>query len=298
MTGTAAAFGLALLATAQAAPPIVDPPPVATVVDLQLDAVQRMTVDVRVNARGPFAFMVDTGASRTVISRELATALALPSAGSALLRDIAGASIVETAHVAKLEVAQVERTALVAPLLDATHLGARGVLGIDALAGTQVLMDFERRQMTVARRSRAPRDEPGTIVVVARRRAGQLIVLDAAVDGVAVRMIVDSGAQSSIGNIALMKRLERRRRRAGQPTTLLSVTGRAVAAQAIDVDDLRIARLHLDRVSISFAALDTFRHFGLEDRPAMLLGMDVLRAFRRVSLDFATRRIRFLPPEG
>jgi hypothetical protein len=34
--------------------------------------------------------------------------------------------------------------------------------------------------------------------------------------------------------------------------------------------------------------------FGLADEPALLLGSDVLEAFRRVSLDFRNRKVRFV----
>jgi hypothetical protein len=44
---------------------------------------------------------------------------------------------------------------------------------------------------------------------------------------------------------------------------------------------------------IAFADVPPFRVFGLSDQPALLLGTDVLGAFRRVSLDFAARKVRF-----
>jgi hypothetical protein len=44
---------------------------------------------------------------------------------------------------------------------------------------------------------------------------------------------------------------------------------------------------------------EVFRRLGLEDKPALLLGMDVLRSFERVSVDFANRKVRFrLPGEA
>jgi hypothetical protein len=46
-----------------------------------------------------------------------------------------------------------------------------------------------------------------------------------------------------------------------------------------------------------FADAHPFKRFDLLKRPAMLLGMDTLRAFRRVSVDFAARKVRFLLPD-
>ena len=41
---------------------------------------------------------------------------------------------------------------------------------------------------------------------------------------------------------------------------------------------------------------ELFNQLGLSNRPAILLGMDVLRMFDRVSIDFANRRVRLAPP--
>ena len=47
---------------------------------------------------------------------------------------------------------------------------------------------------------------------------------------------------------------------------------------------------------IAFADASGFKALGLSDRPALLLGMNVMRAFDRVSIDFAQRRVRFTFP--
>ena len=68
-------------AAAPAVPPgtTIDPPVVVTpiVQPFDLDATRRMAVQVMVGGQGPFSFLVDTGAERTVIARELAERLKL-----------------------------------------------------------------------------------------------------------------------------------------------------------------------------------------------------------------------------
>jgi len=74
------------------------------------------------------------------------------------------------------------------------------------------------------------------------------------------------------------------------------VTGQEVQA------DLGLGRtLELDGVSFAnvqlvFADAPAFAAIGLDRRPALLLGMAQLRLFRRVAIDFATRRILFDVP--
>ena len=49
---------------------------------------------------------------------------------------------------------------------------------------------------------------------------------------------------------------------------------------------------------IAFAETPPFARFGLGKGPALMLGMDALRSFRRVEIDFANRQIRFIVPEA
>src|SRR5690349_13816201 len=51
--------------------------------NFDFDANQRMTVAVNLGATGPYGFIVDTASTRTVISRELATRLAMAPGPSA-----------------------------------------------------------------------------------------------------------------------------------------------------------------------------------------------------------------------
>jgi hypothetical protein len=44
---------------------------------------------------------------------------------------------------------------------------------------------------------------------------------------------------------------------------------------------------------MAFADVPPFKMFGLSNEPALLLGTDILESFRRVSLDFRARKVRF-----
>jgi hypothetical protein len=46
-------------------------------------------------------------------------------------------------------------------------------------------------------------------------------------------------------------------------------------------------------VPIAFADVPPFKMFGLSKEPSLLLGTDLLATFRRVSLDFRARKVRF-----
>jgi hypothetical protein len=47
---------------------------------------------------------------------------------------------------------------------------------------------------------------------------------------------------------------------------------------------------------IAFADVEPFKKLNLVGRPALLLGMDALKLFGRVSVDFANHRVRLMAP--
>jgi len=53
----------------------------------------------------------------------------------------------------------------------------------------------------------------------------------------------------------------------------------------------------LKDLAIVFANAHTFKRLDLENKPALLLGMNAMRAFKKVSIDFASRKLRVVVPE-
>lgn len=295
-------------AQAPVTPVAVDVPDVAaapaTVVDTASDRSRRMTVPVTIAGRGPFAFIVDTGADRTVVSRELAAQLGLAAGKPATLHSMTGAGRVDTVVLGGLDVegrgGERLRTnePIHAPALAEIDLGARGLLGVDSLQGRRVVMDFARNTLTIADAKARERLDRDTIVVTARSRYGQLILVDADIAGTPITVIIDSGAQNTIGNHALRTMLARRGKGAAfRADELIDVTGGRLPVEVAAIGRVRIGGLTIDNVTVAFADAHPFKRFGLLGRPAMLLGVDTLRSFRRVSIDFAARKIRFLLPD-
>lgn len=262
-----------------------------------LDIETRMTVPVQIAGAGPFGFIIDTGAQRSVISRQLATRLGLPAGPDVRVTAVSGTSMVGTVIVPSLSVSTLGAHRIEAPALDARHLGALGMIGIDALQGHALTIDFDRQRMTVTPTAgrKPPRRESDEIVVRARSLFGQLVVTDATVAGHRVRVVLDTGTATSIGNMPL-RRLLTRRGTVGTPTVFTSVLGDELTADYAIVPELTLGPAHVRALPVAFADAPPFRVFGLADRPALLLGMDALRLFRRVYIDFARRELRLLLP--
>lgn len=266
---------------------------------VRTDPYERLTVAVRLSGMGPYRFLVDTGADRTAISRELASHLKLATGEEVELHSTTGASQVATATVPELQVTRKAVKGIEAPLLESVNIGADGILGTDSLALQRVQFDFKAQTMSVVP-SGAPdfADEPGTIVVEARRRNGRLIVTDATANGRHLTVIVDTGSQVTIGNEALRRALQAKDLLPDtHPVDLISVTGEHLTGDYMFLKSLEIGGVVLANLAVVFAPAHTFQQLKLSDKPALLLGMNAIRAFKKVSIDFANRRLRVIVPE-
>ncbi len=256
------------------------------------DIYKRMTAPLRVNDEGPFAFVVDTGANQSVISESLATRLRLPRGPEAALNGVAGEQSAPTTY-ARLGLGRhIERNTRLFVLPD-RGIGGEGMLGLDGLDGQTLTLDFAHEILRIA-----PAEEKLArefdLTVKATERDGQLTLVDADLSGIPITAFIDSGAQNTIGNMALRAHafgLESAKLWA--PTDVISVTGQTIPAEMADLPNLRLGGLRMPNWPVAFADLHTFKMWDLIDRPALLVGVDVLTRFQVVTLDFRRREVRF-----
>jgi predicted aspartyl protease len=110
-------------------------------------------VAVTFNRRLTANLALDTGATKTMISRRIAEQLALHSSGSALVSGIGGTVAASYARIETISVGRAE----VANLLVAVHDFSRspryeGLLGLDFLANFNVAMDTKRQLLVLTPR--------------------------------------------------------------------------------------------------------------------------------------------------
>jgi hypothetical protein len=253
----------------------------------------RLTAGVLVNGRGPYQFIVDSGADTSVVGLRIARELQLPLGTPAILNNMTDSNIVDRVQVEELALGPSKIRYLQLPALREQDLGGAGIIGIDALARSRLMMDFEKRLINVEDAARPARYIRGEIVVTARLKRGQLILTEVTASGMKADAVVDTGSQLTIGNFALRDKLFRRRGAKFETVTAIGVTGKAMDLQLAYIDELRLGPVILRNVPMAFADVPPFQVFGLSDRPSLLLGTDLLETFRRVSLDFRARKVRF-----
>jgi predicted aspartyl protease len=263
------------------------------------DRENRMTVPVRFSGAGPYQFLVDTGADRTAVSHALVARLKLATGGGAELHSVSGVSTIKTARITDVQLTRAKEQSIDAAVLDSAHMGADGIVGVDLLRSQRVQFDFEKQTMSIVPAATPDfRNEPGTIVVRAKRKNGRLVVTDAVANGEQVTVVLDTGSQVSIGNQALRRRLLRDNLVSVERSVELeSVTGQKITGEYMMVRELTIGGVGLTNLAVVFTDAHTFKQLKLDRKPALLLGMNAIRAFKKVSIDFANKKFRVVLPE-
>jgi hypothetical protein len=259
-----------------------------------MDIYKRMTTAVKVAGAGPYQFVADTGANQSVISIEVATKLGLLMGPALPLNGVAGVQLTPTTE-ASVEIGPRPKRQATLSVLPQAAIGAPGMLGLDLLDGAQLTLDFSRQTLTIDNDGRAGMGDE--IRLKAHRRDGQLTLVDADLAGIRVTAFLDSGAQDTIGNMALRDlAVTRYPLTPFRPIPIVSVTGQTIDAQFADLPGLRIGGLSMPSWPVAFADLHTFRMWDLVSRPAVLIGVDILSRFETVCLDFRRDEVRLRLP--
>jgi len=259
------------------------------------DVYRRMTLSVRINGAGPFDFVVDTGANQSVIATELADQLGLRLGPTSPLNGVAGIEDAPTT-TARLEIGRRGALPQTFSLLPRAGIGGDGMLGLDSIGRAALTLDFARQSLRIDSGFGNWRD-PDAIAVKATRRDGQLTLVKVSIGAIRLTAFIDSGAQSTIGNMALRQlAIARSPVVAWAGTRIISSTGQSMTAEIADLPDLRVGDLRLPMWPVAFADLHTFQMWNLVEAPALILGVDILSRFESVCIDFARDEVRFVMP--
>ena len=253
----------------------------------------RLSVGVHVNGRGPYQFIVDSGADSSAVGLRIARSLELPLGSPAILNGMTSRDLVDRVRVAELSFGPSTVRDLELPALRELDLGGDGLLGIDALTRQRLMLDFEKKLIQVEDAARPYKAAPGEIVITARRQHGQLILTRVKASHLPIDAVIDTGTEITIGNMALRDKLIRGNRKSFLTIETIGVTGKPMRLDLARIGILELGPVTLRDVPMAFADVPPFKLFGLERQPAILLGTDVLEHFRKVSLDFRARKVRF-----
>ena len=255
-----------------------------------LDRIGRVVVPVLVDGQGPFRFVVDTGASHSTISPRLVRTLGLTvsKVPSIDLEGVTGSAAVPAVTIETLRAgALVIRNTAVPILTTPMMAGADGILGIAGMTNVTLQVDFERNQVRIAREL-APGIRFDYFRAHTERVAGGLMAIPAYVGNQRVLAIIDTGSERTLGNPALRAALHLSNSpgRLDPVTAVYGATEQVEMGRMVDSPIITVGPLRIAGVSLIYGDFHIFKVWGLEHRPAVILGMDVLGTVTALGFDF------------
>jgi len=291
------------VASAQtAAPPVaevvVTAPEPRYVAPTLRDRIGRIWAPVFIDGQGPFRFVLDTGATTVALSRDAATLLGLrlDRARQVRLRGTTGSSLVPQITVDRIEIGDflVENQRVI--LVDDAFGGADGVLATRLLSDRRIFVEFRKDRIEITR-SRGQPAPLGFTTIPVKFASRQVPWVDAWIGPVKVKAVIDTGAQQTLGNLALRAALAAARRRAMELRNegVIGVTGDVQEGQSAGVPTIRLGNVQVCNARVNFVDLHIFEHWRMLDEPAILIGMDVIGVLDTFILDYRRRELQLLP---
>jgi predicted aspartyl protease len=266
----------------------------------QRDRIGRVWVPVMINEQGPFRLVLDSGAVRSAVNPRVAEALRIPLNRSppVLLRGVTGSAITPTIEVDNLSVGDLSVGPAVLPIVTDAFGGAEGLLGMYGMENKRIYIDFRNDFINVSlSRNRQAGDGFETIPFV--NNSLNLLVVNARVGGTPVRAIIDTGAQTSIGNDALRFALQRQINR--KPHTKDEITGATGDMQTglgAQVSPITLGGIQIRDAHITFGDLHIFEHWKIGAEPALVIGMDILGLVDTLVIDYKRKELHIKPRRG
>lgn len=262
------------------------------------DQIGRIWAPVTINGKGPFRLVLDTGASGSAICASVADLLGMAPDPSrpVLLRGAMGSVAVSTVRVDSFEVGDVIVTSATLPIVPDALGGAQGILGMEGFGDKRVFIDFGRDVITITH-SRNDRPPPGFTSIPVERSATGLLTIHAEVGGVRVHAIIDTGAQTTIGNDAMKAALVRRHAESTL-TQVTDVTSETEDAEVYRSPSIRFGTINIHNARIIYHDLPIFGHWHLSHEPALLIGMDALGLLDVLIIDYRRHELQMRTRAG
>lgn len=269
----------------------------------RLDRIGRVLAPVSVNGQGPFRFILDTGANRSVLSPKLAAQLGLtPAADDAIsVQGVTGSAVLPAVMIDSLQAGDLllVRRQRVPVLAQTVLIDADGILGIDGLVDARVDIDFGADRVVISK-ARGQTNSSGMLKIPVVIRHGGLLRASGMVGRQRVVAIIDTGAERSLGNPALRRLLQSATSTTTDTvtTTVMGATPDLAEGTPIVVSSIRVGGVDLRSLEVTFGDLNVFRVWNLENEPALLIGMDLLGTVRRLVIDYRHSEILIQPSGG
>jgi predicted aspartyl protease len=258
------------------------------------DSIGRIWAPAYIDGRGPFRLVLDTGASQSVVTAELAAYLgyALDQSQPMLLHGVTGSARVPTIRVKSLTVGEMTLDGPVLPIVPDAMGGAEGILGTAGLLDKRILIDFRHDRITITY-SHGERARGSFTTVPFHFLRGRLIVFDVTIGNVRAKAILDSGGQVTVANLALRNALEHHRLHVkSTPSQVVGATRDVQDAENITTPPIEFGPIRISTTTLAYVDAHIFTLWHLTDEPTVLVGMDVIGRLDTLIIDFRRRELQ------
>lgn len=252
------------------------------------------TTPVTINGRGPFNFVVDTGAQGSVIAPELSRQLGLVQIGGAHVAATSGKGAGSITILKNYSSALFSRTGAMMVVLPPGSVVKEGVLGMNLFTSRRLELSFAEGSVSSADSGPTP---AGFVAVPVNIVQNSFIVTDVVIDGVKVKAMIDTGARRTIGNLLLQTALgfgnNDPRLSVAQPVGGATIdTTKAMKAQ---LGSLTLGGQRFEHPVLTFSDVPVLGPLGLTDGPAMVIGLDLLKSLKAVAIDYPRAELQLKP---
>jgi predicted aspartyl protease len=260
------------------------------------DRIGRIAAPVMINGQGPFRMILDTGANQSVITTHVAEALGLPLSPESMLmlHGVTGSIPVHAVRLQSLQTGDLVQSDIKVAVLRSVMGGADGILGVQGFEGLRVTVEFRKDRITIAH-SRGERARMNEGTIPASLHFGRLLVVDGRVGSIRVKAVIDTGAETTLGNVALRDALLKRRRQKEGPddASIVGLNDAVQTGRYLRTPVIRLGDADIDNVPIIYGDIHVFKMWDLQEQPALLVGMDILGSLERLVIDYRREEIQF-----
>ena len=261
----------------------------------RLDRIGRVMTQVMINGKGPFRFVIDTGASRSTLAPHLAKALGLShSVGrNVMLNGVTGAAEVPTVPIDSIEIGSLKFENQNLPVIFTSIMGnADGILGVAGFHDQRIDVDFKRDRVQVLA-STGRRPHFSMVTARAQRNQSGLMILDVRVGRrIKAKAVIDTGAERTLGNIALQDALNKGKKRRDPISAIVhGATPDIADGEVQEIKEAAIGDMKLTNLEVIFSDFHVFKLWGLDKEPALLIGMDMLGVLERLVIDYRRNEV-------
>jgi len=255
----------------------------------------RLLVPVKLNGRGPFQFILNTGAGRSAVTNETARALGplVDEAPSILVHGVTGSTAVPTIRVESMSLGTMNIPVSPLPVLANAFDGADGFLSASSLGSECIVIDFIRSTVALPNGIALGRDRSGAAIARMDSSHPPLLTIGTRVQAVAVKTIIDTGAHATLGNLAMHYALTNKAVDTSERVELVGAVASGQIGSPQPLPMMEIGELRILGARIAYGDLSLFEHLKLTAVPAMLLGMDILGHFASLAIDYKHEIVQF-----